>query len=206
MHMRKRRWRRRRQISPGKVWLLAALAATLILLWSSYRQLEGLVAVYGENRCRNLVTQLLLDAVSETQTSEKLLNFTIVDNKSVLRLDSAAVRRYQAAMGKLLAQKLDTLGQQTHQIPVGNVLENAFLMGRGPHLPIRFVPIGSADVEIESELTDAGVNQVLYRVTMTLSVEMTVLLPGGSRPVACNQDFVLEETLLTGEVPLLYGG
>ena len=202
----RRRWRGRRRMSLGKLWLCIALAAILLLVGGSYHRLEGLIAVYGENRCRNLVTQLLLDAVSEMQISGKLSNFTILDNKSVLQLDSAAVRQYQTAVGKSLAQKLDALGQQTHQVPLGTVLENAFLMERGPRLPIRFVPVGSASVDITSQLADAGVNQVLYRVTMTLSVEMTVLLPGESRQVACAQDFVLEETLLTGQVPMLYGG
>lgn len=202
----RRRWRGRRRITLGKLWLCIALAAMLLLVAGSYRRLEGLIAVYGENRCRNLVTQLLLDAVSEIQTGGKLSDFTTVDNKSVLQLDSAAVRKCQTAVGKSLAQKLDTLGQQTHQVPLGTVLENAFLMERGPRLPIRFVPVGSAAVDIKSQLADAGVNQVLYRVTMTLSVEMTVLLPGGSRQVTCAQDFVLEETLLTGQVPMLYGG
>ena len=35
---------------------------------------------------------------------------------------------------------------------------------------------------------------------------MTVLLPGGTRQVVCCQEFVLEETLLSGQVPMLYGG
>jgi hypothetical protein len=61
-------------------------------------------------------------------------------------------------------------------------------------------------VEISSDLCDAGINQVLYRVIMTLSAELTVLLPGGSTNVVCRQDFILEEILLTGQVPLLYGG
>lgn len=204
--MRRKRWRGRRRIEWGKLWLAAVLLVVLVLLGGSYRRLEGLIAVYGQNRCRNLVTQLLLDAASEAQTGEKLSTFTVVDDNSVLQLDSAAVRQYQAAVGKRLTQKLDALGEQTYQVPLGTVLENAFLMERGPNLPIRFVPVGSAQVDIKSALTDAGVNQVLYRVTMTLSAEMTVLLPGGAQTVICDQDFVLEESLLTGQVPMLYGG
>jgi len=79
-------------------------------------------------------------------------------------------------------------------------------MERGPEIPIRFVPVGTAQVDIGSGLVDAGINQVLYRIVMTLSVEMTVLLPGGTRQVVCCQEFVLEETLLSGQVPMLYGG
>lgn len=204
--MRRKPWRVHRRIKLRKFWLFVTVLAVVLLVAAGYRRLEGLMVVYGENRCRNLVTQLLLDTVGKMEMHEKLSTFTIVDNKSVVQMDSSAVRQYQAAIGKRLAQKLDALGAQTHQVPLGTVLDNPFLMERGPNLPIRFAPVGSAQVEISSDLCDAGINQVLYRVIMTLSAELTVLLPGGSTNVVCRQDFILEEILLTGQVPLLYGG
>ena len=204
--MRRKPWRVHRRIKLRKFWLFVTVLAVVLLVAAGYRRLKGLMVVYGENRCRNLVTQLLLDTAGEMEMYEKLSTFTIVDNKSVVQMDSSAVRQYQAAIGKRLAQKLDALGAQTHQVPLGTVLDNPFLMERGPNLPIRFAPVGSAQVEISSDLCDAGINQVLYRVIMTLSAELTVLLPGGSTNVVCRQDFILEETLLTGQVPLLYGG
>ena len=204
--MRRKPWRVHRRIKLRKFWLFVTVLSVVLLVAAGYRRLEGLMVVYGENRCRNSVTQLLLDTVGEMEMYEKLSTFTIVDNKSVVQMDSSAVRQYQAAIGKTLAQKLDALGAQTHQVPLGTVLDNPFLMERGPNLPIRFAPVGSAQVEISSDLCDAGINQVLYRVIMTLSAELTVLLPGGSTNVVCRQDFILEEILLTGQVPLLYGG
>ena len=204
--MRRKPWRVHRRIKLRKFWLFVTVLSVVLLVAAGYRRLEGLMVVYGENRCRNLVTQLLLDTAGEMEMYEKLSTFTIVDNKSVVQMDSSAVRQYQAAIGKTLAQKLDALGAQTHQVPLGTVLDNPFLMERGPNLPIRFAPVGSAQVEISSDLCDAGINQVLYRVIMTLSAELTVLLPGGSTNVVCRQDFILEEILLTGQVPLLYGG
>ena len=204
--MRRKPWRVHRRIKLRKFWLFVTVLSVVLLVAAGYRRLEGLMVVYGENRCRNLVTQLLLDTAGEMETGEKLSTFTIIDNESVVQMDSSAVRQYQAAIGKRLAQKLDALGAQTHQVPLGTVLDNPFLMERGPNLPIRFAPVGSAQVEISSDLCDAGINQVLYRVIMTLSAELTVLLPGGSTTLICQQDFILEETLLTGQVPLLYGG
>ena len=204
--MRRKPWRVHRRIKLRKFWLFVTVLSVVLLVAAGYRRLEGLMVVYGENRCRNLVTQLLLDTASEIEMGEKLSTFTIVDNKSVVQMESSAVRQYQAAIGKTLAQKLDALGAQTHQVPLGTVLDNPFLMERGPNLPIRFAPVGSAQVEISSDLCDAGINQVLYRVIMTLSAELTVLIPGGSTTLICQQDFILEETLLTGQVPLLYGG
>ena len=122
-----------------------------------------------------------------------------------MQLDAAAVRQYQAAVGTCLTQKLDALQRHTQRVSVGTVLDNAFLMERGPRIAIRYVPVGAAQVRIGSSLEEAGVNQVLYRVTLELAVDMTVLVPGGTRAVQCAQQIILEETLLTGRVPMFYG-
>ena len=204
---RRRHWRRRPLKHFGR--RITAFLILALLLGScvyGYLDLLELVAVYGESRCLNLVTQLVLDAAAETKTAEKLSTFTTDEDKSLVTLDSNAVRSYQAAVGKCLSQKLDGLQEQAYPVPIGTVIGGVLLMERGPLIEIRFIPVGSARVSVDSTLQQAGVNQVLYRVIMTLSAELTVLLPGGSTNVVCRQDFILEEILLTGQVPLLYGG
>lgn len=206
MGRKRRHWKRRRWTVPWRrLWLAAILLALAAACVSGYGNLKELIAVYGENRCRNLVTQVLLDAAAETQMPEKLSCLTTVDDKSFLQLDAAAVRQYQAAVGTCLTQKLDALQRHTQRVSVGTVLDNAFLMERGPRIAIRYVPVGAAQVRIGSSLEEAGVNQVLYRVTLELAVDMTVLVPGGTRAVQCAQQIILEETLLTGRVPMFYG-
>ena len=206
--MRRRRHRRRRPPKHPAPRLLALLVAAALIgsCIYGYRDLLELVAVYGENRCRNLVTQLVLDAAAETKTAEKLSSFTQADDKSLVTLDSNAVRSYQAAVGKCLSQKLDGLEEQAYPVPIGTVIGGVLLMERGPLIEIRFIPVGSARVSVDSTLQQAGVNQVLYRVVLELSVDMTVVLPGGTKAVSCDQQVVLEEMLLTGQVPMLYGG
>ena len=206
MH-RRRHWRRR---PPRHLGRRVTVFFILVLLLAScvygYLDLLELVAVYGESRCRNLVTQLVLDAAAETKTAEKLSAFTTVDNKSLVTLDSNAIRSYQAAVGKCLTQKLDGLEEQAYPVPIGTVIGGVLLMERGPLIEIRFIPVGSARVSVDSTLQQAGVNQVLYRVVLELTVDMTVVVPGGTRAVSCDQQVVLEEVLLTGQVPMLYGG
>lgn len=205
--MGRRRWRRRRPITGKTVRRMLALAVLAALLGScihGYREILELVAVYGENRCRNLVTQYVLDAAAEVQTSGKLSSFTESGERSVIALDSTVVRDYQAAVGKRLTEKLDALVEQNHSVPIGTVFGGVLLMGRGPQVELRFMPVGSARVTVGSQLQEAGVNQVLYRVVLELAVDMTVILPGGAREIRCDQQVVLEEVLLTGQVPMVY--
>lgn len=203
--MKRKRWPSRRRFPARRLLLLLLLATMLFAMGSGYLHLRELIGVYGENRCRNLVTQLLLEAALQEETDVKLSSFTTIDGKVILQLNSEALRQYQAAVGKNLTQQLNSLGEQLYQVPLGTVTESVLFMERGPQVSIRFVPIGAADITIGSTLEEAGINQVLYQIVMELSVDMTVLLPGGTRQVSCVQSVILEETLLTGDVPFVYG-
>ena len=206
--MRRRQQKKRRPIrSAGPRLLLILVAAGLLASCvAGYRDLLELVAVYGENRCRNLVTQMVLDAAAEAKNGEKFSGFTMIENEQIIALDSAAVRDYQAAVGRCLTKKLDTLEEQAYPVPIGTVIGGVLLMERGPEVEIRFLPVGSIRVTVDSALHQAGINQVLYRVILDLTVDMTVVVPGGTRELSCSQQVVLEEVLLTGQVPMFYGG
>ena len=204
----RRRIRCRRRPRKHFARLIFLIIVGVLLLLScvyGYLDLLDLVAVYGENRCRNLVTQMVLDAAAESNTGGKLSSFTASDDKSMISMNGEAVRRYQAAVGHTLTQKLNGLEEQAYSVPIGTVIGGVLLMERGPLIEIRFIPVGSAVVTVDSTLQDAGVNQVLYQVRMNLSVDMTVIVPGGTREICCEQQIVLEEVLLTGQVPVVYG-
>ena len=171
-----------------------------------YRGLVELVALYGENRCRNLVTQLVLDAASEQKTDGKLYSFTSTEKQQIIELNSEEIRRFQVAVGNRLTKRLNALEEQAYPVPIGTVIGGVLLVGRGPVIEIRYLPVSSAQIGIRSHLQEAGVNQVLYQVVMEFDIDMTVVLPGGNKLVNCNQVIVLEEALIAGQVPYVYSG
>ena len=206
MIWRRRRLKRRRSgVFLRKLYLAAVFCLLLALVLGSLRNLEKLISVYGESRCRNLLSQTVLEAVSQVRSDEKPTSFTETDGEGVLRLNSSAVHQYQTSLGLALAEKLEELQQQSHQVALGTVLDSRLLMGRGPAITIRFIPAGSALTDIRSSLRSAGINQVLYNVSLELSVTVTILMPGGPKKVEHTQQVILEETLLSGQVPYVYG-
>lgn len=201
--------RARPRSRPGKRlgWRLAGLAlaaGVMLLLWGGYENLRELAGIYGENQCRNLVTRLMTEAAAESGGGSLFLRER-QGEQTILTLDAAGVRQMQAAVGQSLTQKLEDLQMQSHKVTLGTVAGSAFWMDRGPELTLRFVPVGSVQVQSGSGLCSAGINQVLYQVWLDLSVTMTVVAPGGARRVDCAQRVVVEETLITGQVPLAYG-
>ncbi|MBR5537071.1 MAG: sporulation protein YunB [Clostridia bacterium] len=184
-------------------WMLAA--AIFVGFLNGYRETRSLVAIYGENRCRNLVVRCTAEAVSNAETDGKLIDFTGAEGANAFQLDSKAARAFQQSVSVQLADRLEHLGEQSHHVRLGTVLDSLLLMDRGPEVVFRFVPVGAARTAVSSDLRSAGINQVLYRAILEVQVEMTVLLPGGNKTILCEQRIPLEEVLIRGDVPLVYG-
>ena len=182
------------------------LGALLLSCVWGYRSLVELVAVYGENRCRNLVTQIVMDAAALQKVDEKLYYFTNTEKQQVIALNGEGIRRFQTEMCSSLTKQLNMLGEQVYPVPIGTVIGGVLLMGRGPVIEIRYLPVGSAQLRVRSRLQSAGVNQVLYQVVLEVDMDMTVVLPGGNKHMACDQTLVLEEVLISGQVPYVYSG
>lgn len=201
-----RRNRRPVRIRWERLWGMIFAVLLLAGLAGGYREMRDLVAVYGESRCRNLVVNSTAEAVLSAKNAEKLICFTEHGNTSAFQLNSTAVRDIQQSVSVALAEKLENLGEQSHRVRLGTVLDSLFFMDRGPEIAFRFVPVGHIHVAVTSDLQAAGINQVLYRAVLDVQVEMTVLLPGGNRSILCQQRVPLEEVLVSGDVPLVYGG
>lgn len=198
-------FRRKRQrwlrLTAGLV-LLGMLAAGACL---AGKRLGQLAAVYGESHCRNRVEALLLAAEEAAMAEGPVFPADENEGEDRLVLDGQALHRCRAAAGQELLRQLEQLESAPQQVALGTLLGSPLLLGRGPGIPLRVVPVGDGEVQVRSSLRDAGVNQVLYSLTLELSVTVTVILPGEARQISCTRQALLGEVLIRGEVPSVYG-
>ena len=66
---------------------------------------------------------------------------------------------------------------------------------------IRILLAQGARAHMESDFRTEGINQTLYRVMFSITVDLTILTP--SRPIetSVTQTYCVAETLIVGEVP-----
>ena len=207
--MRIRRWRIRRR-DRTRMWrtirITAVLLVTAWMLFGTLGNLEAMMLAYSDTCCRNLLTQAVAECISELKMDEKYFCFTDVENQNIIRMDHSVSQQYQAELALALSERLRQLSEQEFPVPLGTALDSRLLLGRGPEIPLQFQPIGSVTTNLRSSLQSAGINQVLYCVVLDLSIQVSVILPGKIHLVTHEQQVILEEVLLCGEVPYVYSG
>ena len=58
--------------------------------------------------------------------------------------------------------------------------------------------------ELKSDLTEAGINQTKYSLYLTVTIEMTAILPAHSTDIVVSYDYPVSETVIVGEIPDMY--
>lgn len=123
---------------------------------------------------------------------------------TALAVDAAAVSLLASELSAQILREIRDFDCASFGIPLGNLFPNALLSGRGPLIPVRPVVSGNAACSIGSDLQSAGINQALHRVLITFDVSLTFLTPFEKSDGSIRFDVVVSETLIVGEVPILY--
>lgn len=118
--------------------------------------------------------------------------------------DTNAVNRLQSSVSKAVNENLSQLEGTKLSVPIGTLSGINILTGRGFDIPLRLHQIGAAKTELKSDLTEAGINQTKYSLYLTVTIEMTAILPAHSTDIVVSYDYPVSETVIVGEIPDMY--
>ena len=78
---------------------------------------------------------------------------------------------------------------------------NIILSNIGPKIPVKLNMVGDILTDIETKVTDYGINNVVIEVIVKVEVYEQVILPFGAKKVTINTDIPIALKLIQGEIP-----
>lgn len=162
----------------------------------------------AETQVRNATSDLINDAI-DTQIErdniqydrivyfEKDLNGRI----TALKTNMSEVNRLKTDILNIINDEILTLDTTDIGIPIGSLIFPEFLAGKGPCIPVQILSIRNSDASISSDFTEAGINQTLQQLNMHISVDVAVLVLGGTNYFTVSSQVVVAETIIVGQVP-----
>ena len=201
---------RRRFVRKPAVWILVLavlLGSFLLIRLRLFPLAEDLAVTKITNQTSNLINEAI-----DQQIRTGAVDYS---NMVLLEKDAAggvtALKTNIAEMNALKTKILDTVNQEIMQlnveeisVPLGNLLFPALFSGRGPYLPVKILTVRSSDATFENQFTQAGINQTLHQILMTVTIDMTVVTPAGTTLVDTASQVVVAETVIVGTVPNSY--
>ena len=196
-----------RRLRSRRLWLLLVALCLALILYLRFGWLptvRELVIMEVDNETSNLINEAVDAYLAQGQLRYEdlvTLERTADGGISAARIDLGEVNRMKSVILRALGERLPDQVRQRVGVPLGNTLLPALFSGRGGNLSVRVVSLRSANAELESAFSQAGINQTLHTLALRVEVDLLLLTPAGllSRQVSCSVP--VAQTIIVGDVP-----
>lgn len=146
----------------------------------------------------------LSETVSTTAAAFEFGMLVSYNDSDRLHTDVSAINTIKSEFAKKLTSALKK-GKISVSVPLGDIIGHPSTLGRGPRIPVRMTGFTSVVTDIESEFISAGINQTLHRISMSVTLECTLILPRfHTKKLTQTVSVPLSEVVIVGDVPSYY--
>lgn len=187
------------------LFLAAAIAVMFLMLRSRYRDV---IQELAQTQVKNTTSDLTNDAIAK-QIADGIIQYDRIvyfeknlDGRiTALKTNMSEVNRLKTDILNIINDEILALDTQDLGIPLGSLIIPEFFSGKGPAIPVHILAIRNSDANFSSNFTQAGINQTLHQLIMTVSVDVSVLVLGQTASFAITSEVVVAETVIVGDVP-----
>lgn len=169
-----------------------------------------LISVYI-SECENMCEQVIYDEIekyiekSDIKTKDIM---TVVNSEdgsvSAYVSDDIMLNKLKTDLITDLNNVIDEMDNETVEIKIGGLTNNAFFIGRGPSMKIRFNPSGNVSGKLVKHVKSIGINQINY----TVEAEFVVNIVSKTNFFHINIDVPIEynliDTIILDDTPGIY--
>lgn len=193
-----------------RVALLMTAAVFVLLVISSAIYLRSISAKIASADAKDVMTEKINDAILASLREGDYDGDDFVSFEKSASGDVTAISSNMTRINELSANVLDKLIGSTREnsviihIPLGNLTGASLLMGRGPKIPVKIMILSSTKVEFGNNVVTAGINQTKHQITLSVTVDMEILVPWGTETGQVSSDVLIADTVIVGRVPETY--
>lgn len=188
------------------IFLLVIIAIILYLNFV----VNPVVISMSEAKVRSLATKAVGGAVYDIVSQGDIYSdlISILKNNdgdvAMIQANSVQINLLTRKLTRLATSNLEQIGEQGIDIPIGTFSGMPILVGRGPSVNIKMIPIGAISSSFKSEFTNAGINQTNHRIYVTIQSKINVVLPTANQTVETSTQVLICENIIIGKIPETY--
>ena len=186
----------------------------LSVCFSAYmleRRLSGLVMKISEQTVKAnaslIISKTIYDELENSGvTYDSLIEFEKADDGkiSALKTNIIEVNRLKSSISLEILERLRQDGEMTVKVPIGSILQNEMLSGRGPCIKVKIMPVGTVASDIQNVISSAGINQTRHQIMLHVNVHISIISVMRNTSTDISTNVCIAETVIVGSVPESY--
>lgn len=109
------------------------------------------------------------------------------------------INRMQAQLLTQINQDLQAVRAETFPVSLGTATGIWLFAGKGPTLSMKMLPIGTAKVQLISQLESVGINQTCHTIRADVTITLQAAAPFYRTTTTAQFSYLLTETILVGK-------
>ena len=201
----------RRHFQRFMIKLLLVILVLLVVLALLRSRLYPVIRSLAETQVKNTASDLINDAIAEQIAAgniqydrivyfEKDLNGRI----TALKTNIGEINRLKTDVLNIINDEILSTDESSLGVAIGSLFLPEFFAGKGLKLPVKILAIRNSEADFYSQLSEAGINQTLHKLTMEVFLDVTVLVLGSTAEFTISSHMVVAETVIVGDVPETY--
>ena len=190
-----------------RLLLTIALLALAVFLLFRFRY-DNAIRALAETQVKNTTSDIINSAIdSQIENGniryDRMIYFEKdLDGKiTALKTNMSEVNRLKTDTLMRINSEIMALDRTDIAIPIGSLILPEMFSGRGFGIPVHMIAIRNSDASFSSRFTEAGINQTLQQVYMTVQVDVSVLVLGRTSSFTVTSEVIVAETVIVGQVP-----
>jgi len=162
---------------------------------------------FAENEVSSIIDSEIQNLMLEEFLSYDKL--TIISRDSQGRVtsvstNSVVVNNFANDLDIKIGDRIEEFDIVENKVYLSALLGMDLLVGIGPKVPIRFEPVSVTHADVWHTFEEAGINQTLHTIMMSVSIDIEILLPFAYSTMSVVSDMPIAQTLIVGNVPDAY--
>ncbi len=173
--------------------------------------LRPLIREYARSQSVILLNSAVSKSMSNVLKKEK---FTYSDLSVINRSEDGNVQSIEIDtlnMNRIVSEIIDDVQKNISgdedviiSVPFGTLTGNQYLIGRGPDIKIKTKISAPMFTDTESRFLEAGINQSLHQITLTIKSNIYILMPLYRAEEVISGTYIIAETVIVGDIPEAY--
>ncbi len=198
---------KKRRFSVAKRWFVVALCVFLIFSLC-FISVKPFVFVYAKSEAETIILNAANKAVLNI-LEQNDISYSDISNVSRaadglitgIEIDIEKINLLKSQISNELARLVAQNNKYDLYIPLGTLFGSEYTTGYGPRMHFKMQLTETAIVDFKSSFSEAGINNVLHQILITIKINASVLLMGFTDGFSVSTTAIAAQTVIAGAVP-----
>lgn len=206
------------------------LALTFFFLNNFSKKISNNIIQISEAEINKVTYRFITDRINNNLLNKDTLNDILVitrnKNDEILYVDFNLDKAYKVLdnVSNVLTASFDEMEHGeielayydkhlSHQIngltlsiPIGSVVNSSYFYNLGPKLPVKVNFVGSVLTNLQTKITNYGLNNALVEVFVYIEFHNQIMAPFVTKDLTFKYDAIIASMMIEGQVPSFYNG